>query len=139
MKNSDNFYWKNTNLFKKHHDYLQGFFWQSNKNLSKILNNYHRTNLSTKSWSIMLYPWLYYYQSARKRGGCHGHDPAILGRYRHLHHAGLHFPRGRRADDQFPPAQIDPDDAGERADRARADAGCLRPRHRERLSLLFLR
>ena len=64
MKNSDNFFWKNTNLFKKHHDYLQGFFWQSNKNLSKILNNYHRTNLSTKSWTIMLYPWLYYYQSA---------------------------------------------------------------------------
>lgn len=63
MMNSENFKWKNINLFKKNHNYLQDFFWKSNKNLSKILNIYHRTNFSTKSWTILLYPWLYYYQS----------------------------------------------------------------------------
>jgi S-adenosylmethionine:tRNA ribosyltransferase-isomerase len=36
----------------------------------------------------------------------------------------------RRADDQFPPAEIDADDAGLRADGARARDGDLRPRHR---------
>jgi S-adenosylmethionine:tRNA ribosyltransferase-isomerase len=36
----------------------------------------------------------------------------------------------RRADDQFPPAEIDADDAGLRADGARRGHGDLRPRHR---------
>ena len=63
MNDLGNFNWKKTSRFRKDHDYLQDFFWKSNKKLSKILNDYHKTNLSTKSWSILLYPWLYYYQS----------------------------------------------------------------------------
>ena len=63
MKYSESSYWKNISQFKKDHNYLQNFFWKSNKKLSKILNNYHKTNLPTKSWTILLYPWLYYYQS----------------------------------------------------------------------------
>lgn len=63
MKYSKNLHWKNISQFNKEHNYLQSFFWRSNKKLSKIFNNYHKTNLSTKSWTILLYPWLYYYQS----------------------------------------------------------------------------
>ncbi len=63
MINSENSFWRNINKFKKDHNYLESFFWRSNKKLTKILNNYHKTNLSTKSWTILLYPWLYYYQS----------------------------------------------------------------------------
>ena len=36
---------------------------KTNVNFSKILNIYHKTNYSKKSWSILLYPWLYHYQS----------------------------------------------------------------------------
>ena len=63
MINSENSFWRNINRFKKDHNYLESFFWRTNKKLTKILNNYHKTNLSTKSWTILLYPWLYYYQS----------------------------------------------------------------------------
>src|SRR5690606_10802710 len=68
----------------------------------------------------------------RRRG------PALPRRHGHLHHAGLSLPRLRRADDQLPPAEIDAVHAGQRLRRAGDDAGRLRPRHRQRLSLLFL-
>ncbi len=59
-----------------------------------------------------------------------GHDPAVRGRYGDLHHARLSLQGGRRADDQFPPAEIDAVHAGQRADGARRDEGGLCPCHR---------
>ena len=63
MKYSENYHWKNIKKFQQSHDRLELFFWKTNTKLSKILNIYHKTNLSKRSWSILLYPWLYYYQS----------------------------------------------------------------------------
>ena len=63
MKYSENNHWKNIKKFQQSHDRLELFFWKTNTKLSKILNIYHKTNLSKRSWSILLYPWLYYYQS----------------------------------------------------------------------------
>ena len=63
MKYSENYYWKNKKKFQQSHDKLEQFFWKTNTRLSRILNIYHKTNYSKKSWSILLYPWLYYYQS----------------------------------------------------------------------------
>ena len=63
MKYSENYYWKNKKKFQQSHDKLEHFFWKTNTRLSRILNIYHKTNYSKKSWSILLYPWLYYYQS----------------------------------------------------------------------------
>src|SRR5690606_28855433 len=58
---------------------------------------------------------------------------------RHLHHPRLPLPRRRRADDQFPPAEVDPVHAGQRLRGAGDDEGRLRPRRRGRLPLLLLR
>ena len=63
MKYSENYHWKNIKKFQQSHDRLELLFWKTNTKLSKILNIYHKTNLSKRSWSILLYPWLYYYQS----------------------------------------------------------------------------
>lgn len=63
MKFSENYYWRNKKKFQQDHNKLERFFWKTNVNFSKILNIYHKTNYSKKSWSILLYPWLYHYQS----------------------------------------------------------------------------
>ena len=63
MKYSEHYQWKNKKKFQKDHDKLERLFWKTNNNLSKILNIYHVTNYSKKSWSILLFPWLYHYQS----------------------------------------------------------------------------
>ena len=46
------------------------------------------------------------------RGAGDRRAAAVHRRDRHLHHAGLPLPGGRRADDQFPPAEIDAVHAG---------------------------
>ena len=61
------------------------------------------------------------------------------GRDRPVHHAGLPLPRGRRDDDQFPPAALDAVHAGRGVFRARRDEARLCARDRRRLSVLFLR
>jgi S-adenosylmethionine:tRNA ribosyltransferase-isomerase len=63
--------------------------------------------------------------AGERRGG--GRRRALHRRDRDLHHARLPVPRGGRADDEFPPAEIDPDDAGLGADGPRAHPRPLRP------------
>ena len=66
-------------------------------------------------------------------------DPPVRRRHRDLHHAGLSLQGDRRADHQFPFAQIDPVHAGQRADGARRHEGGLCTRDRGGLPLLQLR
>ena len=66
-------------------------------------------------------------ESAARRGR---HDRAVLGRHGDLHHAGLPLPRGRRPDDELPPAALDPVHAGLGLRRARQHAGGLCARDR---------
>src|SRR5690606_10357966 len=56
-----------------------------------------------------------------------------------LHHPRLPLPRGRRSDDQLPPAALDLVHAGLGADGPRADAGSLCARDRRGIPLLQLR
>ena len=69
--------------------------------------------------------------SAPRRSGCSKAPPtrtassSLVGRDRHLHHAGLSLPGGRHADDQFPPAALDAVHAG--LGLFRAGDACRRP------------
>ncbi len=69
--NLPNFYYKNTNIFyfnerwisykKLLSDfiYLDKLYEKNLKTLSKILNNYHDKNYSTRYWRIIIGKWLY--------------------------------------------------------------------------------
>ena len=76
--------------------------------------------------------------AARDGGACHRQTAAVHRRDRHLHHARLPLPLGRRADDQFPSAEIDPVHAGQRVCRPRDHAGRLRPCDPVQIPVLFL-
>ena len=65
--------------------------------------------------------------------------PAVHGRYRDFHHAGLSLQGDRRVDYQFPFAQIDLVHAGQRVDGARPHEGGLCACDRATLSFLQLR
>ena len=56
-------HWFNQKEFKKDYYYLENFFWNTCSDLKKSLNEFHNLNLSTKTWSILLFPWLYEYTS----------------------------------------------------------------------------
>ena len=56
-------HWSNQLEFKRDYKYLEFFFWEACKNLTKSLNEFHNLRLSTKEWSIILFPWLYEYVS----------------------------------------------------------------------------
>ena len=74
-------------------------------------------------------------ESAARRGR---HHRAVFRRYGDLHHAGLSLQGGGRADDQFPPAALDPVHAGFGLCRAGAHESGLCPCGRDGLSLLLL-
>ena len=56
-------HWFDQKEFKKDYYYLEIFFWNTCSDLKKSLNKFHNLNLSTKTWSILLFPWLYEYTS----------------------------------------------------------------------------
>ena len=56
-------HWFNQKEFSKDYNYTENIFWQTCSDLKQILNEYHNLNLTTKSWSILLFPWLYEYTS----------------------------------------------------------------------------
>ena len=62
----------------------------------------------------------------RDGGEAGRHHAAFRGRHGYLHLSRLRVEGDRRADDEFPPAEIDPHDAGFGADGARAGDGDLR-------------
>ena len=59
------------------------------------------------------------------RGACRGRVAALARADRHLHLPRLPLPRHRRADDQFPPAEVDAADAGLGADGAGPRSGAI--------------
>src|SRR5712671_2641848 len=65
-------------------------------------------------------------------------DPGVLGRDPPLYPTGLPFSRDRSAVDQFPPAALDPVDAGRRPRRPRPHQGRLCSRGRRALSVLLV-